>query len=164
MRNDVTKRQVIAAGASAGVAAAFGAPIGGALFSYEMSKPNTFWTFSMLWRVFAASALSTFTLSFLTSMWGGIPPSLQDSSALKFGKLGDFESSMVDLPSAIFIGLICGVLGSFFIYVNVNMAIWRKKNINSTAKKTSEALFFACLTAIVFFSAVIIRDTHCFNY
>jgi len=45
LQNDNTKRQLIAAGGSAGVAAAFGAPIGGALFAYEMSKPTSFWTF-----------------------------------------------------------------------------------------------------------------------
>ena len=45
LRNDVNKRTLIAAGTSAGVSAAFGAPIGGTLFAYEMSKPNTFWRF-----------------------------------------------------------------------------------------------------------------------
>ena len=64
-RNDVDRRTFISAGSSAGVSAAFGAPIGGALFTYEISKPNTFWTFSMLWRVFFTSAMSTFTLGFL---------------------------------------------------------------------------------------------------
>jgi chloride channel 3/4/5 len=54
---------MMAAGASCGVSVAFGAPIGGALFSYEISKPNTFWTFSMLWKVFAATSIATFTLS-----------------------------------------------------------------------------------------------------
>ena len=42
MRNDYFKRSLIAGGASAGAAAAFGAPIGGALFSYEMSKSSEF--------------------------------------------------------------------------------------------------------------------------
>ena len=36
---------MIAAGAACGISVAFGAPIGGALFAYEISKPNTFWTF-----------------------------------------------------------------------------------------------------------------------
>jgi len=44
-QTDVRKREIIAAGVSAGVSVAFGAPIGGALFAYEMSTPNTFWTF-----------------------------------------------------------------------------------------------------------------------
>ena len=52
LRNDWTKRELIAAGVSAGVSTAFGAPVGGALFAYEMSKPNTFWRFSVLWKAF----------------------------------------------------------------------------------------------------------------
>ena len=68
-QNDHDKRQFIAAGASAGVSAAFGSPIGGALFTYEISKPTTFWTFSMLWLVFFASAISTLTLGILTSLY-----------------------------------------------------------------------------------------------
>ena len=49
LQNDHDKRTFIAAGSAAGVSAAFGSPIGGALFAYEISKPNTFWKFSMLW-------------------------------------------------------------------------------------------------------------------
>ena len=67
MRNDEKKRTLIAAGASAGVAVAFGAPIGGALFAYEMSKPNTFWRFSMIWKVFVSCAIANFWLSLLNS-------------------------------------------------------------------------------------------------
>lgn len=77
----------MSSGISAGVSAAFGAPIGGTLFSYEMSKPNTFWTFGMLWRVFLASCISTFTLSILTSLQQDAPFSLSDQATLKFGKL-----------------------------------------------------------------------------
>jgi H+/Cl- antiporter ClcA len=64
-QNDVSKREFVAAGISAGVSAAFGAPIGGCLFSYELSKPTTFWNFDMLWRTFFCSAVSTFTVSTL---------------------------------------------------------------------------------------------------
>jgi chloride channel 7 len=62
MQNDHTKRQLIAAGGSAGVAAAFGAPIGGALFAYEMSKPTSFWTFSMIWKTFISCSFAVLTL------------------------------------------------------------------------------------------------------
>lgn len=60
---DIEKRKLLAVGAAAGVSAAFGAPIGGSLFAYEISRPNTFWSFSLTWKVFFASSISTFTLS-----------------------------------------------------------------------------------------------------
>jgi H+/Cl- antiporter ClcA len=64
-RNDFEKRKLMAVGIASGVSAAFGAPIGGALFSYELSKPNTFWSFSLTWKVFFASTISAFILSIL---------------------------------------------------------------------------------------------------
>jgi len=53
----------MAVGCAAGVSCAFGAPIGGSLFAYELSKPNTFWSFSLTWKVFFASTVATFFLS-----------------------------------------------------------------------------------------------------
>jgi chloride channel 7 len=63
-RNDFEKRNLLAVGVASGVSAAFGAPIGGALFSYELSKPDTFWTYTLTLKVFFASTISTFTLCF----------------------------------------------------------------------------------------------------
>lgn len=68
LRNEEKKRVYAAAGASAGVSVAFGAPIGGALFAYEMSKPNTFWRFSMIWKVFLSCSISNIVLALLTSL------------------------------------------------------------------------------------------------
>jgi H+/Cl- antiporter ClcA len=62
-RNDFEKRKLMSVGIASGVSAAFGAPIGGALFAYEISKPNTFWSFSLTWKVFFASTIATFSLS-----------------------------------------------------------------------------------------------------
>lgn len=45
LKNELNRRHLIAAGASAGVSIAFGAPIGGALFMFELTKVNPFWTF-----------------------------------------------------------------------------------------------------------------------
>ena len=64
-RNDFEKRKLMAVGTAAGVSAAFGAPIGGSLFAYEISKPSTFWSFSLTWKTFFASTISTFVLSLL---------------------------------------------------------------------------------------------------
>jgi chloride channel 7 len=62
LKTDSQKRDFIAAGTSAGVSAAFGAPVGGTLFAYEVSKPNTFWRFSLIWKVFITCTFTTFWL------------------------------------------------------------------------------------------------------
>lgn len=71
LRNDEQKRLFAAAGASTGVSVAFGAPIGGALFCYELSKGSTFWRFEMIWKVFFSCAIGTFTLAVLNGIKKG---------------------------------------------------------------------------------------------
>jgi len=161
LQNDVVKRQLMSSGVSAGVSAAFGAPIGGALFSYEISKPNTFWTFSMIWRVFICSSISTFTLSILTSLQIESPFSLSDQATLKFGKLNEEENTLLDIPAALVIGAVCGVLGSLFIYVNVSLGVYRKKYINTKTKKILETVFFAFMTSTLFFLVTLSRKNEC---
>lgn len=86
-RNDTNKRFLIAAGTSAGVSAAFGAPIGGALFAYECSKPNTFWKFSVIWKVFFSCATAVFSFALFNAMARGQNALTVTSAVLKFGDI-----------------------------------------------------------------------------
>jgi chloride channel 7 len=82
-RNDLEKRKLIAIGIAAGMSSAFGAPIGGSLYAYELSKPNTFWSFSLTWKVFFASTISTFTLSILKQAYDGLDITVSNSDIVK---------------------------------------------------------------------------------
>lgn len=84
-QNESSKREASAAGAAAGVSAAFGAPIGGTLLAYEASRPNTFWSFSLMWKVFFCSCISTYTLNVLTSAFDGESLTFLNAGLIQFG-------------------------------------------------------------------------------
>jgi chloride channel 7 len=162
LQNDQSKRYLIAAGASCGIAVAFGAPIGGALFSYEISKPNTFWTFSMLWRVFFATSIAVFTLSIVQSLNTGSPLSVADGSSVKMTAISNDEINlMFDVPCAIVLGVIGGLLGALFVEAAFKLGVYRKKYINTNGRKIIETLVFAAVTSASFYTLVLISNNNC---
>ena len=152
LRNDEKRRQLVAAGSSAGVSVAFGAPVGGALFAYEMSKPNTFWRFSMIWKVFASCSLANFWLALLNSIASGDYSKFSNSSL----KMGDVDTILdVNTPfllvPAVGLGIVGGLLGPFFININTRMAGLRAKVLTKKWMKPIETALFCFMTATTFF-------------
>ena len=126
-RNDFEKRKLLAVGTAAGVSAAFGAPIGGSLFAYEISKPNTFWSFSLTWKIFFASSISTFVLSIFKQLYhGDYYIAVVNSGNVKLAS--SIEVPYMDsLFAAVVIGSVGGLLGALFIIINNKVNIVRKK-------------------------------------
>ncbi|KAG8002376.1 Chloride transport protein 6 [Nibea albiflora] len=160
-RSDRDKRDFVSAGAAAGVAAAFGAPIGGTLFSLE--EGSSFWNQSLTWKVLFCSMSATFTLNFFRSginfnKWG----SFQLPGLLNFGEFkcpdGDKNCHLwtaVDLAFFILMGVVGGLLGALFNCMNKNLAKYRIRNIHPKAKfiRVLESLLVTMVTTVVIFVA-----------
>ena len=150
-RNDMQKRRFIAAGTSAGVSAAFGAPIGGTLFAYEVSKPNTFWKFSVIWKVFFTCALAVFCLALFGDLMNGDEVYDVTAATLKFGKINISPPTLVVIPGSLIVGIMTGVMGAGFVLVNSNLCWWRKLYITSPWMKILEAVCFSIFSTTLFF-------------
>uniref|UniRef100_A0A8D0WG86 Chloride channel protein n=2 Tax=Sus scrofa TaxID=9823 RepID=A0A8D0WG86_PIG len=106
-RRDTEKRDFVSAGAAAGVSAAFGAPVGGVLFSLE--EGASFWNQFLTWRIFFASMISTFTLNFVLSIYHGNMWDLSSPGLINFGRF-DTETMVYTIHEIpIFIAM--GVVG-----------------------------------------------------
>ena len=152
-RNDEDKREIAAAGCAAGVSAAFGSPIGGSLFAYEISRPSTFWSFGLMWKIFFCSSISTFVLNILNSLKEGKGILVINAGLIKFGTFNENPYKISDIPSFIFLGVLGGILGAVFIFVNYRISVLRKKFLTTKIKKILEVLCLAFLTAVVTFWA-----------
>jgi chloride channel 7 len=63
-------REMVSAGAAAGMAAAFGAPIGGVLFALE--EACSVWSKKTAWRCLLCAAVAVFCMGQITSTGGGL--------------------------------------------------------------------------------------------
>lgn len=158
-RNDADKREIAAAGVAAGVSAAFGAPIGGSLFAYEISRPSTFWSFGLTWKIFFCSSISTFVLNILNSVKLEQSVMIINAGLIKFGQYDEHPYKLHDFPFFLILGMFGGLLGAFFIFVNYNINKIRKQYLNSKWKRVIEAIILVLLTStVIFFAPMLLKD------
>ncbi|XP_037545453.1 H(+)/Cl(-) exchange transporter 7 [Nematolebias whitei] len=150
-RRDTEKRDFVSAGAAAGVSAAFGAPVGGVLFSLE--EGASFWNQMLTWRIFFASMISTFTLNFFLSIYHGKAGELSNPGLINFGR---FETetmgyNLYEIPLFIAMGAVGGALGALFNVLNYWLTIFRIRYVHRPCLQVIEAMLVAAVTAAVSF-------------
>ncbi|KAL7554548.1 hypothetical protein ACHAWF_018010, partial [Thalassiosira exigua] len=153
-RNDREKRDFVACGAAAGVASAFGAPIGGVLFSLE--EGASYWSTKLTWRAFFCAMVTFGSLLALKGReghWG-------QSNVSKLFSFGEFTSigdgstnyKVWELLLFILIGCLGGLIGACFNAGNEHLTIWRMKNVNYSKKRRMvEVIVMSVLVTTVSF-------------
>jgi chloride channel 3/4/5 len=111
-RNDAKRREVLSAAAAAGVAVAFGAPLGGVLFGLE--EVSYFFPAKTLFRTFFACIIAALSLKFLN------PYGTHKIVMFEVRYMVDWE--YFELGSFIFVGILGGAMGALFIKASKHWA------------------------------------------
>ncbi|OAD54955.1 H(+)/Cl(-) exchange transporter 7 [Eufriesea mexicana] len=146
------KRDFVSGGAASGVSAAFGAPIGGVLFSIE--EGASFFNQSLTWRTFFASMITTFTLNIILSTYHGRPGDLSYPGLLNLGKFETILYQVYEIPLFMLMGAIGGLLGACWNYLNYKITCFRLKYIKKKWLKVIEVLIVAALSATMGFTMI----------
>ncbi|KAB7504952.1 H(+)/Cl(-) exchange transporter 3 [Armadillidium nasatum] len=137
-RNEAKKREILSAAAAVGVSVAFGAPIGGVLFSLE--EASYYFPLKTLWRSFFAALVAAFVLR-------SINPFGNEHSVLFYVEYSK-NWIFIELIPFIVIGIIGGFIGSLFIKLNIMWCKYRKTSSLGQYPRL-EVFFVTLVTAIL---------------
>eukprot|EP00746_Dinoflagellata_sp_MGD_P145691 gnl/MRDRNA2_/MRDRNA2_78268_c0_seq1.p1 gnl/MRDRNA2_/MRDRNA2_78268_c0~~gnl/MRDRNA2_/MRDRNA2_78268_c0_seq1.p1 ORF type:complete len:1042 (+),score=161.10 gnl/MRDRNA2_/MRDRNA2_78268_c0_seq1:132-3257(+) len=114
------KCEFIAQGAAIGVAAAFGAPVGGVLFTLE--EATTFWSKDLTWRSFVGAMVACVCAKLVKNEFKGL-------GAGGFIDFPDVEASFAiwELIPFTFVGILTGLLGALFCAIAKAIGGLRRK-------------------------------------
>lgn len=129
-RTSEDRRNFISAGAAAGVASAFGSPVGGLLFSME--EVSSFWTTTLSWQIFFCCMISTFTTDLFNSAFAGFKftgafGQFKTTRYILFNIERGIDVNILMFIPTIIIGLIGGLLGAVFTILHLKMTRGRKR-------------------------------------
>jgi chloride channel 3/4/5 len=120
--NDAKRREILSAACAGGVSVAFGAPMGGVLFSLE--EVSMYFPPKTMWRSFYCALVGSVTLKLLSGGNKG-----ENSGAL-FQVEFDTDWQWTEIPVFLFLGVLGGLIGSSFIRI-VNWVHRRKRSIKA---------------------------------
>ncbi|KAJ8405835.1 hypothetical protein AAFF_G00312720 [Aldrovandia affinis] len=139
-KNEAKRREVLSAAAAVGVSVAFGAPIGGVLFSLE--EVSYYFPLKTLWRSFFAALVAAFTLRSINPF---------GTSRLVLFYV-EFHSPwhLLELAPFILLGIFGGLWGALFIRANI---AWchRRRTTRLGHYPVLEVLVVTAVTAVLAF-------------
>ncbi|KAK3390370.1 chloride channel [Podospora didyma] len=144
-RNASKTREILSACAAAGVAVAFGSPIGGVLFSLE--EMSSHFPLKTMWRSYFCALVATAVLAAMNPFRTG--------QLVMFQVRYDRSWHFFEVVFYIIIGIFGGLYGAFVMKWNLKAQAFRKKYLTKYA--ILEATLLAAATAIVCYPNVFLR-------
>ncbi|PLW15660.1 hypothetical protein PCANC_15090 [Puccinia coronata f. sp. avenae] len=141
-RNEGKRREMLSAACAAGVSVAFGAPIGGVLFSLE--EVSYFFPPRVMWRSCWCAIVAAATLRVLDPFKTG--------KTVLFEVTYDQQWHFIEITGFILLGLVSGVLGALLAKLNVWWTKAFRKQSFIVHHPVLEVLLVAFVTSLLAFS------------
>ncbi|XP_030070085.1 chloride channel protein C isoform X2 [Microcaecilia unicolor] len=158
-RNSADKRNFITAGAGAGIASVFRAPVGGLLFVLE--EVASFWDIRLAWQTFFCCLMAVFTTDLLSSsfwlfVYRGHFGFFKAEKRILFWVKNLLDMSVLAFIPTIIIGIMGGLLGALFVSLNIKINALRGRIFDAIEResirkisKLLEALLVLVVTVTV---------------
>ncbi|KAM3912940.1 chloride channel protein 1 isoform 2-T2 [Leptodactylus fuscus] len=114
---------VLTVGCAVGVGCCFGTPLGGVLFSIEVT--SSYFAVRNYWRGFFAATFSAFIFRVL-AVWNKDAVTITALFRTNFRM--EFPFDLQELPAFAVIGICSGFLGAFFVYLNRQVVLGIRQN------------------------------------
>ncbi|CAJ0651298.1 13721_t:CDS:10, partial [Entrophospora sp. SA101] len=137
--NKAKMREITSASCAAGVAVAFGSPIGGVLFSYEEMSSN--FPMKTMWRSFFCALVATVVLQAMNPFRTG--------KLVMFQVEYDRDWHFFEIFFFIILGIFGGLYGALVIRYNLMIQSFRKKFLLKDYYAVYEAAILASITALI---------------
>ncbi|CAL1610929.1 unnamed protein product [Knipowitschia caucasica] len=128
---------ILTVGCAVGVGCCFGTPLGGVLFSIEVT--STYFAVRNYWRGYFAATFSAFIFRVL-SVWN--KDAVTITALFKTNFRMDFPFDLQELPAFAIIGICCGFFGAFFVYLNRQVVLFMRRPTALTRFLTKHRLIY----------------------
>ncbi|XP_071946153.1 chloride channel protein 2-like isoform X2 [Antedon mediterranea] len=142
--NESRNIEMLAAACAVGVSCNFAAPIGGVLFSIEVT--STYFAVRNYWRGFFGAVCGAFVFRLL-AVWNQEEETI--TALFKTNFRVDFPFDPQELIAFSFIGVVCGFGGALFVYIHRKIVDFNRKHKKFTKILLKNRFIYPTLVALV---------------
>uniref|UniRef100_A0A8D3ALX9 Chloride channel, voltage-sensitive 1a n=1 Tax=Scophthalmus maximus TaxID=52904 RepID=A0A8D3ALX9_SCOMX len=143
-QNPYCYTDILTVGCAVGVGCCFGTPLGGVLFSIEVT--STYFAVRNYWRGYFAATFSAFIFRVLSVF---NKDAVTITALFRTNFRMDFPFDLQELPAFAIIGICCGFLGAFFVYLNRQVVLFMRRTNAMTRFLTNHRLVFPAVVTLV---------------
>uniref|UniRef100_A0A8C1WQT8 Chloride channel 2c n=1 Tax=Cyprinus carpio TaxID=7962 RepID=A0A8C1WQT8_CYPCA len=143
-KNEARNKEMMTVGCAVGIGCCFASPIGGALFSLEVT--SMFFVARNYWRGFLSATFGAFIFRLLP-VWNRQEDTLMALYATKYRL--DFPFDLQELPVFAVMGIVCGFGGAFFVYLYGKITLFVKKQKATNSFLMKKRLLYPALVTVL---------------